>query len=78
MSSFDNMFAQLQRNSQASTSFLLVKSVDGSAIARDALMIFDKISEYPPDVALEPSSRSTLVTERLNEALTFIARSNAK
>lgn len=48
---------------------MLVKALDAQHGALEALMIFDEISDYPPDVASDKGARGQIVTELLTRAV---------
>jgi hypothetical protein len=73
MHSFNEAFVALQRGCQASTSFMLIKTLKANAQALTALAEFDSISDFPADVALDPQMRAKLVAELLSKSLNVVA-----
>ncbi len=69
MNNFNEAFAKLMSQCEGSTTYLLVKHYQAKAGAVKALFVFDQISDYSPDVLLDPSARERLVAELLGKAL---------
>lgn len=69
MSKFNEEFLLLRQACESSPSFMLIKALNGEHGALEALMIFDEIADYPPDVASDKGARSQIVTDLLTRAV---------
>lgn len=78
MNNFDDVFAQLKVKCEGSTTLMLVKSVNASSLAINALSIFDELADYPQDILLNPASREGVVRELLGKAVKDAAMRSEK